>query len=226
MKPARAAVPRRNSILVVDDHPITRYGLAQLISREPDLELCGEAETAAQAFAAIKVTRPDLVLADLAMPGRSGLEFIKDLSVLHPQVPVLVMSMHEESFYAERALRAGARGYIMKSQGGEKLLEAIRQVLRGQVYLSRIISAQILDQLDSRPPSRAAAGPGGLTDREFEIFQAIGQGLSTQSIGKRLGISAKTVGTHRIHIREKLKLRTSSELVQHAIRWVATQQLL
>jgi DNA-binding NarL/FixJ family response regulator len=222
----RASNKARKRILIADDHPITRYGLAQLIGREPDLAVCGEAEGAQQALAAVKPTKPDLVLADITMPGRSGLEFIKDMQVLHPNVPVLVMSMHDETIYAERALRAGARGYIMKSEGGEKLLEAIRQVLRGQVSVSKGMATAILDVFARRRSSVADTRLAVLTDREFEVFQAIGQGLSSRAISKRFGISPKTVGTHRIHIKEKLKLNTGAELVQYAVRWVATQQLI
>ena len=215
----------RTRILIVDDHPITRYGLIQLINHEPDLLVCGEAESAQQALAILKSTQPVLVLADLTMPGKSGLDFIKDVQALHPGVAVLVMSMHDESIYAERVLRAGGRGYIMKSEGGEKLLEAIRLVLGGQIYVSKRISATILDAFAcrSRP---GVATPGVLSDREFEVFQLIGQGLTTREIARRLNLSGKTVGTHRLHIKEKLRLQTGAELIKQAVRWSATQQLV
>ncbi len=224
-KSPRAPKGRRR-ILVVDDHPMTRHGVTQLINREPDLKVCGEAATAHQALAAIPATRPDLVLADITMPGKSGLEFIKDLQALHPELAVLVMSMHEENIYAERVLRAGGRGYIMKSEGGEKLLAAIRQVLQGQVYVSQSMSAIILDSFTKRRSGMGDARPGVLTDREFEIFQLIGQGLSTHEIGRRLNLSIKTVGTHRLHIKQKLELDTGAQLMQRAVQWAATQQLL
>lgn len=216
----------RKKLLILDDHPITRYGLTQLINAEPDLLVCGEAESAQAALAAIKSAPPDLVLADITMPGRSGLEFIKDLRAQYPKIPVLVMSMHDEGIYAERALRCGARGYIMKNQGGEKLLEAIREVLQGRVYVSRDISAALLEALGRRGVGAGAATPGGLSDREFEVFQLIGEGLSTRQIGQRLSLSMKTVETHRQAIKRKLKLRTAPELIQQAVRWAAAEQLV
>lgn len=216
----------RKKLLILDDHPITRYGLTQLINAEPDLLVCGEAESAQAALAAIKSAPPDLVLADITMPGRSGLEFIKDLRAQYPKIPVLVMSMHDEGIYAERALRCGARGYIMKNQGGEKLLEAIREVLQGRVYVSRDISAALLEALGRRGVGVGAATPGGLSDREFEVFQLIGEGLSTRQIGQRLSLSMKTVETHRQAIKRKLKLRTAPELIQQAVRWAAAEQLV
>jgi DNA-binding NarL/FixJ family response regulator len=219
-------VKAQRRILIVDDHPITRYGLTQLINHEPDLRVCGEAESAAQALTAIASARPDLVLADITMPGRSGLEFIKDMQAQHPGVAVLVMSMHDENIYAERVLRAGGRGYIMKNEGGEKLLEAIRQVLQGQVYVSKNISAALLEVFTPHRSSGGETTPGALSDREFEVFQLIGQGLSSQQIGQRLNLSIKTVGTHRQHIKQKLKLRTGPELIRQAVRWAAAQQLV
>ena len=216
----------RRRILILDDHPITRYGLSQLINHERDLVVCGEMESASQALAAIKPARPDLVLADITMPGKSGLEFIKDLQSQHPGVPVLVMSMHDESLYAERVLRAGGRGYIMKNEGGERLLEAIRHVLQGQVYVSKHVSAALLDVLTRHRPAAREGTPSVLSDREFEVFQLIGQGLSAQEIAQRLNLSIKTVGTHRQHIKQKLKARTAPELIRLAVRWAAAQQLV
>jgi DNA-binding NarL/FixJ family response regulator len=216
----------RRRVFILDDHPITRYGLTQLINQEPDLLVCGEAAGAGDALAAIKPAQPDLVLADITMPGKSGLEFIKDMQAQYPGVPVLVMSMHDEGIYAERALRAGGRGYIMKNEGGEKLLDAIRQVLLGRVYVSQNVSAALLDVFTHHGPSTGEATPRVLSDREFEVFQLIGQGLSTQQIGRRLNLSVKTVGTHRQHIKQKLKVRTAPELVQQAVRWAAAQLLV
>jgi DNA-binding NarL/FixJ family response regulator len=215
----------RREIFIVDDHPITRRGLIQLINHEPDLRVCGEAAGAQAALDQLARLEPALVLADITMPGKSGLDFIKDLLALRPGLPVLVVSMHDESIYAERVLRAGGRGYIMKSEGGEKLLEAIRRVLDGQVYVSQDISADILDLFTHRPKPGGAT-PGRLSDREFEVFQLIGQGMSTREIARRLNLSMKTVGTHRLHIKEKLQLRSSPELIQQAVRWSAAQQLV
>jgi DNA-binding NarL/FixJ family response regulator len=224
-KTSRAATVCKR-IFIVDDHPITRYGLTQLVNHEADLQVCGEAETAPLALAAIKSAGPDLVLADITMPGKSGLEFIKDMQAQYPSVPVLVMSMHDETVYAERVLRAGGRGYIMKNEGGEKLLEAIRQVLQGRVHVSPSISAALLDGLTRHHADARGATPSVLSDREFEVFQLLGQGLSGRQIGQRLNLSVKTVETHRQHIKQKLKLRTGPELIQQAVRWAASQQLV
>jgi DNA-binding NarL/FixJ family response regulator len=226
MTGSRANVIARKKILILDDHPVTRYGLTQLINQEPDLLVCGDAESAAQALAAIKSVPPDLVLADITMPGKSGFEFIKDLQTQYPTVPVLVISMHDERIYAERVLRAGGRGYIMKNEGGERVLEAIRQVLKGQVYVSKGMSAALLDTFTRRHSGSSDATLGALSDREFEVFQLIGQGLSGQQIAQRLNLSVKTVGTHRQHIMQKLKLLTGPELIRHAVRWAAAQQLV
>jgi DNA-binding NarL/FixJ family response regulator len=223
---SRPKATARRRILILDDHPITRYGLTQLINHEPDLLVCGDAQGAAQALAAMRSARPDLVLADITMPGKSGFEFIKDVQAQHPTVPVLVISMHDERIYAERVLRAGGRGYIMKNEGGEKVLEAIRQVLKGQVYVSKNMSAALLDTFTRRHSGSQEATLGALSDREFEVFQLIGQGLSGQQIGQRLNLSVKTVGTHRQHIMQKLKLRTGPELIRQAVRWAAAQQLV
>jgi DNA-binding NarL/FixJ family response regulator len=222
----RRTAKAQKRVLIVDDHPITRYGLTQLINHEPDLMVCGDAESAAQALAAIVSARPDLVLADITMPGRSGLEFIKDMRAQHPGVAVLVMSMHDENIYAERVLRAGGRGYIMKNEGGEKLLEAIRQVLQGQVYVSKNMSAALLEVFTPHRSNVGEATPGALSDREFEVFQLIGEGLSSRQIGQRLSVSVKTIGTHRQHIKQKLNVQTGPELIRQAVRWAAAQQLV
>jgi DNA-binding NarL/FixJ family response regulator len=225
MKATRSEPPGRKRIFILDDHPITRYGLVQLLDHQPDFVVCGEAENVLQGLAAIKSARPDLILADLTMPGKSGLDFIKEVQALDPRLPVLVVSMHDESIYAERVLRAGGRGYIMKNEGGEKLLEAIRHVLQGQVYVSKRMSAAILDALTGHP-GIGGTGPSVLSDREFEVFQCLGEGLSTREISRRLNLSVKTIGTHRQHIKEKLKLRTGPELIKEAVRWAATEQLI
>lgn len=218
----RAAEPRRR-ILLVDDHPFMRAGLAQLIDRQPDLMVCGEAGNPAEALHAVTTTKPDLVLSDLTMPGRSGLEFIKDLQAAHDGLAILVVSMHDESVFAERALRAGARGYIMKEAGGENLLTAIRQVLRGEVYVSPRMSARILEGLSGARPRGSKSPIEKLTDREFEVFQLIGQGKSTRDIAEQLHLSPKTVDVHRANIKEKLELTDGTALIRHAVRWVETQ---
>ena len=216
--------PKR--ILIVDDHPMTRQGVSQLLSREPDLAVCGEVENAQQAMVAVQSLKPDLVLTDITMPGKSGLEFLKDMQTLHAGVPVMVLSMHDETIYAERALRAGARGYLMKSESGDRLLEAVRQVLRGEVYVSKHISVSLLNVLTGNHSPVHDAILSALTQREFEVFQLIGQGLTTREIGRRIFISGKTVETHRIHIRDKLKLKTGPALTAFAVRWAAANQLI
>jgi DNA-binding NarL/FixJ family response regulator len=226
MKNQQADRITQRRIMIVDDHPMTRRGLVQLISAEPDLVVSAEAGSAQQALAVLVPPLPDLVLADITMPGKSGLEFIKEMQALHPEVPVLVLSMHDESIYAERVLRSGGRGYIMKTEGGEKLLTAIRRVLEGQLYVSEGMSATILATFANRRSAAPETGLAVLTDREFEVFQLLGQGLSTRQIGARLGISIPTVGTHRMQIKKKLKLETGSQLTQRAVRWAASQQAI
>ena len=223
-KPPPAA--ERSRILILDDHPMTRYGMARLIEQEPDLAICAEAEGAQPALAAIKTLRPHLVLADLTLPGGEGLEFIKDMRTLHPEIAVLVVSMHDEALYAERALRAGARGYIMKNEGGEKLVEAIRQVLQGKTYLSDSMSGRVLDIFSSRRKRSDNSILDQLTDREFEVFRLIGQGMTTGEIGERLRLSRKTVETHRLHVRQKLQIKSGPGLIKYAVRWAGTQELI
>lgn len=220
--PPPAPVPPRRRVLVVDDHPFMRAGLAQLINRQADLEVCGEAGTMADALRAVQELRPDLVLSDLTMADRGGLEFIKDLQAAGDAPPVLVVSMHDEAIYAERVLRAGARGYIMKEAGGESLLGAIRQVLRGEIYVSPKQAALVLENLSGRRPRGSDSPIKQLTDREFEIFQLIGQGKGTQDISAQLHLSPKTVDVHRANIKQKLELKDATALVRHAVRWVET----
>jgi DNA-binding NarL/FixJ family response regulator len=215
----------RRRILIVDDHPFMRAGLAQLIDRQPGMMVCGEAGDPAAAMTELAKGPVDLVLTDITMPGRSGIEFIKDLQATHPQLPILVISMHDELIYAERVLRAGARGYIMKEAGGENLLAALRQVLAGEVYVSPKMSARILGNLSGRRPRGSSSPIEQLTDREFEVFQLIGQGKSTRDIAKQLHLSSKTVDVHRGHIKDKLALKDTTALVRHAVRWVETQHL-
>jgi DNA-binding NarL/FixJ family response regulator len=223
MKRMPAATTAKKRILLVDDHPFMRAGLAQLIERQADLAICGEAGDPAAASRELENTRPDLVLTDITMPGRSGLEFIKDLKATHPDLPILVVSMHDEVIYAERALRAGARGYIMKEAGGEALLAAVRRVLGGEIYVSPRMSAKILDAVSGRRPRGSHSPIEKLSDREFEVFQLIGHGKTTRDIAAQLHLSPKTVDVHRAHIKEKLELRDATALVRHAVRWVETQ---
>jgi DNA-binding NarL/FixJ family response regulator len=230
MKPSRREPPApaagaRKRILLVDDHPVMRAGLAQLIERQPDLTVCGEAGDPASASALLGQARPDLILTDISMPGRSGLEFIKDLRAVHPDILILVVSMHDELIYAERVLRAGAQGYIMKEAGGGNLLAAIRQVLSGAQYVSPRMSAKILENISARRPRGSVSPIQTLSDREFEVFQLIGQGKGTRDIATQLHISSKTVDVHRGHLKEKLGLKDAPALVRYAVRWVETQQI-
>lgn len=214
----------RKKIFLVDDHPVFREGLVSLLKREADLMVSGEADTARTALTAIERTKPDLVLVDIGLPERSGLELIKDLRATSPETVVLVISMHDESLYAERVLRAGGHGYIMKQEGPEHMLRAIRQVLNGQIYLSARMSPRILDVLAGR--SKNARSPiGRLTDREFEVLQLIGQGKDSHVIAKELHVSFKTVDNHRARLKEKLKLQSGTELICYAARWIEAQQL-
>ena len=207
-------------ILIVDDHPMMRTGLGQLIDNEPDLKVCAEADTAGQAIDLVAKQKFDLALLDISLPDKSGLELIKDIRSLRPEMPVLVVSMHDEMIYAERVLRAGGRGYIMKQEGGEKFLLAIRQVLAGQIFVSEKMSARILEVFSGRHTDKSISPVRNLSDREFEVFQLIGQGIGTRAIADQLHLSVKTVEVHRANIKEKLSLKTATELVRYAVRWV------
>jgi len=210
--------PKR--ILIVDDHPVVREGLVQQINREADMEVCAEASTASQALETVERARPDLVLADINLPGRSGLELIRDLHAISPKLPVLVLSMHDEAVFAERVLRAVGRGYVSKQAGADKLAEAIRHVLSGQIYVSATVSTRLLDGLSGEHPGRVASPVEKLTDRELEVFTLIGQAIETKEIARRLNMSSKTVEAHRGAIKRKLKLKTGPELMRHAVLWV------
>ena len=207
----------------MDDHPMMRQGLAQLIDHEPDLMACGEADSASQALERINADMPDLVLADISLPDRSGLELIKDIQALHAGLPVLVVSMHDESLYAERVLRVGGRGYIMKQQGGKMLMRAIRQVLSGQIYVSEKMAAKILEIFSGHRAEVAHSPVERLSDREFEVFQFIGQGKGTRQIAEHLHLSVKTVEVHRANIKHKLELKRGTDLVRYDIRWTEVQ---
>ena len=215
----------RKRILIVDDHPMMRQGLAQLIGVERDLDVCGESANAEEALGMIGTAKPDLVLADISLPGKNGLELIKDFQSVLPGLPVLVISMHDESLYAERVLRAGGRGYIMKQEGGKKLMEAIRQVLDGKIYVSEKMSAEILEMFSGQRGGGATEHltVEKLTDREFEIFQLIARGKGLRDIAEQLHLSIKTVDAHRASIKRKLDFKSLSELVRFAIRWAESR---
>ena len=223
MKTKEAPVATRK-ILIVDDHPMMREGLRSTIMSEPDLEISGEAENAAQAMEALKEELPDLVLMDITLPGKSGLELIKDVKALYPQLPILILSMHDESLYAERALRAGAGGYITKGQRPNELITAIRQVLAGRTYVSEKVSEKILKIFSGRQVTTTSPLEM-LTDREFEVFQLIGEGKATAEIATQLHLSPKTVAVHYANMRRKLKLGTYPDLIRLAVRLEETRNL-
>ena len=210
-------------VLLLDDHPMLRAGLAELINEQSDLEVSAEAQSATEAAQAITQCLPDLAIVDLSLGGKSGLEFIKDLHALHPEVKILVMSMHNESIYAERVLKAGARGYVMKTAGGETVLQAIRDVLAGRISVSPSLAAQIMNNFAGGNQVANQANVKGLTDREFEVFTMIGEGCGIQQVADRLHISPKTVDVHRQHVKAKLGLEGNTELIQYAVRWLDAQ---
>jgi DNA-binding NarL/FixJ family response regulator len=205
-------------VFLVDDHPIVRQGLALFIDREPDLMVCGEADGATSALQAIREAAPDFVVLDISLDGPDGLELLKTLRVRYPNLPVLVLSMHDEAVYAERALRAGANGYIMKQEATDRVLTAIRHILGGDVYLSDRLTKRMLQQFvnGSVSPRDPLAK---LSDRELEVYRLIGAGHSTRQIADELHVSTKTVESYQAHIKEKLALRNARELVQHAVEW-------
>lgn len=210
-----------HKILLVDDHPLMIAGLEKFIATQPGLLVCGTVGNARDALTLTGELKPDLIIADLTLPGRNGLELIKDLAALHSEIPVIVLSMHDEMVYAERVLRAGGRGYVMKDTPPERLLEAIRVVLDGGVFASQTVTSNLLRAFAS---GKNHAGRGFslecLTDREMEVFELIGQAKSNHEIAAQLGISPRTLDAHRAHIREKLGFTEGNELTRHAIRWI------
>jgi len=209
----------KKRVLVVDDHPIVRQGLALLINREPDLTVCGEAEDAHAAIQAVALAKPDILIVDISLNGPDGLDLLKDVRMRYPELPVLILSMHDESVYAERALRAGAQGYIMKQEATEKVLVAVRRILSNEIYISERIANRMLQRYIGSRSSGRPSSIADLTDRELEVFRLIGGGHSTRQIAEELHISVKTVESYQAHIKEKLSLRSARELVQHAIQW-------
>jgi DNA-binding NarL/FixJ family response regulator len=216
--PQNQAVTKRR-ILVVDDHPIVRQGLALLINREPDLVVCGEAEEAMGAMHVLASARPDVLVVDISLNGPDGLDLLKNIRITYPTLPVLILSMHEESIYAERALRAGANGYIMKQEATEKVLVAVRRILSGEIYLSDRIANKMLKHYITGCGTLRNSSIADLSDRELEVFRLIGDGHATRQIAEELHLSVKTVESYQAHIKEKLSLRSARELMQHAIQW-------
>ena len=214
------ADPAKKKILIVDDHPMMRDGLRLLIANEPDLEVVGEADDAATALDEAEKLKPDIAIVDITLRSSNGLDLIKDLHLRSPKTAVLVLSMHDESLYAERVLRAGGRGYIMKQEGGKRIIEGVRQIASGHTFVSPAIASKIVDGFSGR---NEKAEVEQLTDREFEVFQLIGQGLSTKEMADKLHVSVKTIEVHRVNIKAKLKTPTAPELIRYAVRWIESQ---
>lgn len=220
-----AKKPEKSRILLVDDHAVVRDGLAQLIGREPDLAICGEAPSAEEGLEAAMRLHPDLAIVDISLGGANGMELIKNLQAADPRIGILVLSMHDEAHYAERALRAGAKGYVMKRAARDRILEAIRTVLRGDVFVSEAINKSMIHRYLHGAEGAQASPISRLTDRELEVLTLIGRGLSSKEIGERLHLSQKTVDSHKTHLKEKLNLGGAPELVKFAFEWVSAQEL-
>lgn len=212
--------PRKSRVLIIDDHVMVREGVAQIIEQADDLCVCCSASTANEGLEMLRKLKPDLVLVDITLPGKNGVEFIKDARALRPDLLILAMSMHDESLYAERVLRAGGRGYIRKQEGGDKLIDAMRRVLRGEIAVSEKVTGRLLETFSGRKTIRSSLED--LSDRELEVFQLIGQGKTMKEIGAALYLSPKTIEVHRAHIREKLRITSAAELVAYAARWSET----
>ena len=216
--------PKKYRVYVVDDHPIVRQGLGLMINREADMVVCGEAEEAHSALQALTTLQPDVMIVDISLIGPDGIELVKAIRARNVSLPILMLSMHDESTYAERAIRAGANGYIMKQEATEKVLVAIRRILNGGVYLSDRIAGKMLQQYVRGAATEKHSPMADLSDRELEVFRLIGDGHATRQIAEELHISVKTVETYQAHIKEKLSLRNARELMQHAIEWNLTEQ--
>ena len=216
--------PHKHRVFLVDDHPVTRDGLARLINHEADLEVCGTAGTAAGATQEVEQQKPDLVIIDVSLgKGASGLELIKDLASRHRRLKMLALSTHDEALYAERALRAGAKGYVMKQEPTEHVMLAIHKILDGEVHLSKRMSDRLLHKMTQPHSPPTISDIETLSDRELEVYRLLGQGRGTRQIAAELHLSISTVETHRAHIKEKLNLNSTTELLRHAVEWVHSQ---
>ena len=213
----------KKQVYLVDDHPIVRQGLIKLIEQESGLEVCGEAGSVVEALEDLKKLGPDVILVDISLENSNGLELIKMVDDLGMQIPMLVLSMHDESLYAEHALRAGASGYVMKQAASNTLIQAIEKVLEGEIYVSKAMSSQMLKLAFRSSGEDTRTGTETLSLRELEVFELIGRGNSTREIAEQLHLSVKTIETYRAHIKDKLQLRSGTELMQHAIHWVETE---
>ena len=223
--PDQSKVNSKVQILIVDDHPMTRDGIAQLINEQTDLEVCGQASTAAEALSLTAEKKPQIIVLDLTLPDRSGIELIRDLKSISTEIRILVLTMHDEEVYGERALRAGADGYLMKVEGGRKLLNAIQSVIAGEISVSTTLSSGIMRGITGRTPSKKDQVLKELSGRELEVFLLLGEGIPTRAIGARLNVTAKTVEAHRTNIKTKLGIATASALISYAARWGNSEQL-
>jgi DNA-binding NarL/FixJ family response regulator len=214
----------KSRIFIVEDHPITHNGLAQLINYQDDLRVCGHAGTVAKAIGGVDEAEPDLVIVDVSLPDGHGIELVKDLKARHPQARILVLSMHDEGLYAERAFRAGASGYVMKQEPADMVLAAVRRILSGEAYLSPRMQERVLNHFAAGKPTAANSNIERLTDRELEVFELIGRGLGTRQIARQLRLGVSTVETHRAHLKEKLDLESGTELTCRAVEWVNNHQ--
>lgn len=211
-------------ILIVDDHPIIRHGLSQLINQEEDLLVCGEAENAQQALEAARTLQPDVALVDISLKETSGLDLVTELKRTSAGLPVVMLTMHDEAVYAERSLQVGAQGYVMKQEPPERVIEAVRTVMNGEIYLSGAMTSKMLKKIAESPSNREPTPVDQLSVRELEIFELIGQGNSTRQVAEQLDLSIKTVDAHRANIKKKLELKSGTELVQMAIKWTLSQE--
>jgi DNA-binding NarL/FixJ family response regulator len=218
--PVAASAPAKSRVYLVDDHAMFREGLRQLIEREPDFVVCGDAEEAGAALKGIKATAPDLVIVDISLGGASGIDLIKSIKKDYEDLPVLVVSMHDESLYAERAVRAGAMGYVMKHEPSKTVKIAIRKVLGGDMHLSENMANTIAGRVLLNNPDEAASPLEALSDRELEVFRMLGQGKGVRVIAEEMNVTIPTINTFRNRIREKLHLKTSTEVMLRAIQWV------
>ncbi|MFH1985815.1 MAG: response regulator transcription factor [Pseudomonadota bacterium] len=215
----------KKRIMIVEDHPIFRLGLGELINQEDDLAVSCQAEDLRQAWKAIDADQPDLIIADISLPDGDGIDLVKEINKRNHRIPVLMLSMHDELLYAERALHAGARGYIMKQEAMESVVTAIRHVLAGKIFLNDRVKEHILSRMTHRPQDGERNPMERLTDRELEVFHLIGQGFRTREIADHLHLSVKTIGTYRDRFKEKLQLKHANELVRHAVHWIKTDAL-
>jgi len=217
---APGEAPSQSRIFIVDDHAMFREGLRQLIENEPDLKVCGDAGETEEAMRGIDATRPDLVIVDISLAGSSGIDLIRSVKAKHEDLPILVVSMHDESLYAERALRAGAMGYVMKQEPSRTVKAAIRKVLSGDMHLSEKMASSVIARFVRGTPERVPSPLETLSDRELEVFRMLGQGLGTRQIAEDLNVAIPTINSFRNRIKEKLNLKTSTEVMLRAIQWV------